>query len=183
MSKVRDLLRLVRRKRLKVVVTGPHRAGKTTFVRSLSPGTLEITRRRGTTTGFDYARVNLTFNNDRYICDIYSLPGQERFSEVRKALATGSSGAILVVDSADPSSIGRAYMYLSELKAALPDVKVVVAANKQDLPDAMRPEEVRELVGFEEEVVGTSALHGENTMDALILLVWKIVSSGKRRPP
>ena len=74
-------------------------------------------------------------------------------------------------------------MYLSELKAALPDVKVVVAANKQDLPDAMRPEEVRELVGFEEEVVGTSALHGENTMDALILLVWKIVSSGKRRLP
>ena len=119
MSKVRDLLRLVRRKRLKVVVTGPHRAGKTTFVRSLGPGTLEITRRRGTTTGFDYARIDLTLDGARYSCDVYSLPGQERFSEVRKTLAAGASGAILVVDSANPASIGKAYMYLSELKACL----------------------------------------------------------------
>ncbi len=180
MNEVRGILQLIKRKRrrLKVVITGPHQAGKTTFLRSLSRDVVEVSKRDDTTTGFDYARIDLTLDGARYSCDVYSLPGQERFSEVRKTLAAGASGAILVVDSANPASIGKAYMYLSELKAVMPEVKVVVAANKQDLPNAMKPEEVKSLVGFEEEVVGTSALYGRNTLETLKLLVSKVMSDG-----
>jgi small GTP-binding protein len=143
----------------KIVVTGPFNSGKTTLVRTLCELSMtserEITRpeerakKSTTTVGMDFGLVDL---GDGYMVRLFGTPGQWRFSFMWFILAKSMHGFILMVDSADESSIIEAQQILHEFRRAYPETPYVVAANKQDLADALSPEDVRIAMGLSEEV-------------------------------
>lgn len=121
----------------KILVTGPFDAGKSTFVHALSTRAISVDR-LGTTIAMDHGHVDYM----GFSADIFGTPGQERFDPIIKLLSGESMGVFLVVDSTNPSDFIRAKHMLDITKTyGLP---YVVVANKQDLPGALTPEEIRE---------------------------------------
>ena len=85
----------------KIVVFGAFGAGKTTFIRTLDPGSkhVESDCAGGTTTvALDFGRVDVKG------CDVhlFGTPGQERFGFAREIIGKGMDGAILMVDATSP---------------------------------------------------------------------------------
>jgi len=121
----------------KILVTGPFDAGKSEFVHALSNRAISVDR-FGTTIALDHGHVDYK----GFSADIFGTPGQERFDPIIKLLSGESMGVFLVVDSTNPSDFIRAKHMLDITKSyGLP---YVVVANKQDLPGALTPEEIRE---------------------------------------
>jgi small GTP-binding protein len=121
----------------KILVTGPYNAGKSTFVHALSTRAISVDR-LGTTIAMDHGHVDYK----GFSADIFGTPGQERFDPIIKLLSGESMGVFLVVDSTNPSDFVRAKHMLDITKSyGLP---YVIIANKQDLPGALKPEEIRE---------------------------------------
>jgi len=121
----------------KILVTGPFDAGKSTFVHALSTRAISVDR-LGTTIAMDHGHVDYK----GFSADIFGTPGQERFDPIIKLLSGESMGVFLVVDSTNPSDFVRAKHMLDITKSyGLP---YVIIANKQDLPGALKPEEIRE---------------------------------------
>lgn len=118
--------------------------------------------RRGTTVCMDYGNVNV----DGVKLHLFGTPGQERFAVVRQILAEGMRILVMVVDSTKPESIAQARKILLELSPK--DVPCIVAANKQDRPEAMSPAEVQKIMNLPRVyAVGTSAVARNGTHELL----------------
>jgi len=160
----------------KVLVTGPKGAGKSTFVHTasqLSAGKSVSVDRAGTTVALDYANVTLR----GFTVDLFGTPGQARFYPILKTLAKDAMGVVLIVDSTDPRSFERAG---EVLKIAIGKrTPYIVAASKQDLPDALDPEAVRRKLALPEKVpvVGINALNPEGVMEVLVQVIHKILEA------
>jgi small GTP-binding protein len=129
----------------KILVTGPFDAGKSTFVHALSTRAISVDR-LGTTIAMDHGHVDYK----GFSADIFGTPGQERFDPIIKLLSGESMGVFLVVDSTNPSDFVRAKHMLDITKSyGLP---YVIIANKQDLPGALKPEQIREHFHLPEDV-------------------------------
>ncbi|MCZ7400934.1 MAG: GTP-binding protein [Candidatus Methanoperedens sp.] len=129
----------------KILVTGPFDAGKSTFVHALSTRAISVDR-LGTTIAMDHGHVDYK----GFSADIFGTPGQERFDPIIKLLSGESMGVFLIVDSTNPSDFVRAKYMLDITKSyGLP---YVIIANKQDLPGALKPEEIREQFHLPEDV-------------------------------
>jgi small GTP-binding protein len=129
----------------KILVTGPFDAGKSTFVHELSTRAISVDR-LGTTIALDHGHVDYK----GFSADIFGTPGQERFDPIIKLLSGESMGVFLVVDSTNPDDFVRAKYMLEITKSyGLP---YVVVANKQDMPGALTPEEVRERINLPDDV-------------------------------
>ncbi|MDK2464575.1 MAG: GTP-binding protein [Candidatus Korarchaeota archaeon] len=193
----------VSRKKVKIVIMGPSEAGKTTYLRALDDKAVLMVDKSGRTVGMDVGFVAVDPHSGEIMrrdevrgkagffgrllgrerpspviveIQLVSTPGQERFRWVREALARGVHGAILMVDSSRPDQVGEAGVVYHEIRAILPEVPVVLVANKQDLEGSLSPQEVRDLTGLDElEVFGTSALKGENVEAPLKRLIQLIL--------
>ncbi len=160
----------------KILVTGPKGSGKSTFVHTasrLSSGKSVSVDRAGTTVALDYANVTLR----GLTLDLFGTPGQARFNPILRTLAKDAMGVVLIVDSADPKSFERA---LEILKIACGKrTPYIVAANKQDLDDAMDPEQIHRKLGLPPmvPVVGLTALDQEGVMKSLEEIIRKIVEA------
>ncbi len=119
----------------KIVVTGPFDAGKTRFVHAVSDEAVSA-ERRGTTIAMDRGHVTMK----GLATEVFGTPGQERFDPLLNTLTAQAVGAVLVVDSTAPETFERARTILERIRRK--GLRVVVAANKQDQPGAMTPEEV-----------------------------------------
>lgn len=158
----------------KILVTGPYHAGKTTVVHALSTRAVSV-QRKGTTVALDFGH----FEHKGFTADLFGTIGQERFDPILEQLGGETLGVILVVDSTDPSSFPRAVEMLR--KARVYGLPLVVFANKQDLPGALPPEKVRELMGLPPSipVIGTVATKKVNILEGieeLLKLIFKGVS-------
>jgi len=129
----------------KILVTGPFDAGKTTFVHALSTRAISVDR-LGTTIAMDHGHLDYK----GFSADIFGTPGQERFDPIIKLISGESMGVILVVDSTNSGDFVRAKYMLEITKSyGLP---YVVVANKQDLPGALSPDEIRKQFNLPEDV-------------------------------
>ncbi|MFX0177853.1 MAG: GTP-binding protein [Candidatus Hodarchaeota archaeon] len=154
-----------------------------------------------TTTGFDLARLkwarpNLNFETNGVIMskteylrdkDEYSgwhimelelkgCPGQMQFTAVRKILAKGSDGVILLIDGCDLTNIGNALVILEETRACLGyNIPMKIIANKSDREDYNDSEMIKNLIG--EEVYEGSAKYNIGIKDAIIDVL-KIIING-----
>jgi small GTP-binding protein len=142
----------------KIVVTGPFNSGKTTIVRTLCELSMtterpltrpeESAKKPTTTVGMDFGVVDL---GDGYVVRLFGTPGQRRFSFMWHILAKSMNGYVLMVDATDESSVIEAQDIFAEFRRIYPDVPYVIVANKQDLGDALRPEDIRIAMGLSEE--------------------------------
>ena len=134
---------------VKMVVTGPFNAGKTEFIRSVSEIEVVSTERKissdservkdQTTVAMDFGRISIDENLVLYL---FGTPGQRRFDFMWEILSEGMLGFIVMVDSARPETFREARNILETFRAYAP-TPYVVAANKQDDPDAWEIEDMR----------------------------------------
>lgn len=121
---------------LKVVITGPYEAGKTTFIRTISEITVLSTERAvsdadastsgRTTVAMDFGRITAAPDLALYL---FGTPGQERFEFMWDILAEGMLGFILIVDPLRANAMREARRVLDRFRE-LADVPYVVAINK-----------------------------------------------------
>lgn len=142
----------------KILVTGPFYAGKSTVIKSLSEKPVSVDR-LGTTIALDHGYVE----RRGFAVDLFGTPGQERFDWILDLLSKSVFGILLVVDSTKPETFDRAKEMLEKIRYR--NIPVVVLANKQDLPNALKPEEVEQILGFP--TVGTVAKTGKGCEEAL----------------
>ena len=145
---------------VKMVVTGPFSSGKTEFIKAISEidvvstekgiskASKEAEVKENTTVAMDFGRITVDAD---LVLDLFGTPGQRRFDFMWEILAEGMLGFIVMVDSAKPETFREAKSILETFRAYAP-TPYVVAANKQDHPDAWTPEDLRIALRLEPEV-------------------------------
>ncbi|MCW4005774.1 MAG: ADP-ribosylation factor-like protein [Candidatus Bathyarchaeota archaeon] len=154
----------------KILVTGPFHAGKTTIVHTLSTRAVSV-QRMGTTVALDFGHVD----HRGFTLDLFGTVGQPRFDPVLERMGGEALGAVLVVDSTKPEEFTRAKEMMK--KAGVYGLPYVIAANKQDLPDALSTDEIRKKMNVSPEtaIVGTVGSDKETVLKALDILLDKIL--------
>ena len=123
---------------LKIVITGPYAAGKTTLISTISEvavvgtektvtdGTRSI--KAQTTVAMDFGRI--TFAEDLALY-LFGTPGQRRFEVMWDVLSEGMIGFIVLVNAADDRSIEEAVHILAQFRRYA-DVPYVVGVTHLD---------------------------------------------------
>src|SRR5574338_1234225 len=135
---------------VKMVVTGPFSAGKTEFIQSVSEIDVVSTERKitskeeravkqNTTVAMDFGRITV---DDDLVLYLFGTPGQKRFDFMWEILSEGMLGFVVMVDSTRPETFREARSILETFRAYAP-TPYVVAANKQDHPEAWAVEDLR----------------------------------------
>ncbi len=78
---------------------------------------------------------------------VWDFAGQEQFRALWNLWIRGSDIVILVTDSTR-KNVEESKILLDLIREWAPHIKVIAFANKQDLPEAMKPEEVSEILGI-----------------------------------
>ena len=176
---------------LKVVVTGPFDAGKSTFIRTISETTVLSTERPvsegaegtsgSTTVAMDFGRLTLAPDLALYL---FGTPGQQRFEFMWDILAEGMLGFVLLVDAQAVES--RATSEADRIRrhfAELADVPFVVMMNKvtstgDDVETGLRsrlqiPDDVPVVLG--------DARERESVKEVLLTLLRQVLEQVRRR--
>ncbi len=175
---------------VKVVVTGPFAAGKTTFIRTISEITVLSTERavsdsskevkRETTVAMDFGRITV---DDDVALYLFGTPGQERFSFMWETLSKGMLGFIVLVDYSTPEGVAESQKILNYFKT-LSRVPYVVAVTKFD--GAVTPqllEEIRAGLSIKSSVpiYSCDARNKEDVKEVLLGLMHKVLEVVDRR--
>jgi signal recognition particle receptor subunit beta len=138
----------VANKPLKLVVTGPFAAGKTTLIETISEVAIVGTERdvtdgaksvkSRTTVAMDFGRIS--FGDDLALF-LFGTPGQRRFEMMWEILSEGMLGFILLVRADDPGSLAEASHLLDSFRLYA-DVPYVVGISHLDKITASEEEVV-----------------------------------------
>jgi hypothetical protein len=170
---------------VKVVITGPFDAGKTTFIKSVSEITVLSTERQvtsaessesgETTVAMDFGRITIS---DDVVLYLFGTPGQERFSFMWETLAEGMLGFVVMVDGTSDDSIREAISMI-EFFTRMSDVPFVVAANRVDKDDAAGLERIRSTLALPPDVtlLGCDARDRESVKSVLLGLLFRILQT------
>lgn len=79
---------------------------------------------------------------DPYVCSIFDLGGQDRFVQEWNKIIRAGSVVVILSDSTEENIEWTKRVAFPALKSDLPYARAIAIANKQDLPDALTPEEV-----------------------------------------
>jgi small GTP-binding protein len=168
---------------VKMVITGPFSSGKTEFIRSISEIEVVSTERDisspaeqvkdQTTVAMDFGRITV---DDDLVLYLFGTPGQRRFDFMWEILAEGMLGFVVMVDSAKPETFREAKSILETFRAYAP-TPYVVAANKQDHPDAWSPDDLRIALRISEGVklLPCVATNKESVKEVLLQLLYSIL--------
>lgn len=171
---------------VKMVITGPFASGKTEFIRSISEIEVVSTERaisedspealekKDTTVAMDFGRITV---DDDLVLYLFGTPGQRRFDFMWEILAEGMLGFVVMVDSSKPETYREARSILETFRAYAP-TPYVVAANKQDHPDAWKPDDLRIALRIEDEnvkLLPCVAKNKESVKEVLLELLYSIL--------
>ncbi|KAH6656143.1 ADP-ribosylation factor family-domain-containing protein [Truncatella angustata] len=125
-------------KEMRLLMLGLDAAGKTTILYKLKLG-------QGVTTiptvGFNVETV--TYKNVKF--NVWDVGGQDKIRPLWRHYFSGTQGLIFVIDSSDKARMEEARQELHRIinDREMKDSLLLVFANKQDIRDAMTPEEVQ----------------------------------------
>lgn len=170
---------------VKVVVTGPFNAGKTTFIKAVSEITVLSTERQvsdasgegggETTVAMDFGRITVS---DDVVLYLFGTPGQERFSFMWETLSEGMLGFVLLVDAQAPDTIEDARSMI-RFFTEMSDVPFVVAGNKVDADDveSLRALRAQLELGDHVPLLPVDAREKDSVKAVLLGLLYEILES------
>jgi small GTP-binding protein len=170
---------------VKIVVTGPFSAGKTTLIRTISEITVLSTekdisdhtksRKAETTVAMDFGRI--TIDRD-LVLYLFGTPGQDRFDFMWEILGEGMLGYILLVDSERQDSLDEAVGILAAFRK-MARVPFVVALNRANGVSPDEEQRVRDALALDEDVavVPCDATDRESVKSVLLALLYSVVDS------
>jgi len=168
---------------VKIVVTGPFSAGKTTLIRTISEITVlstekDITdstrsRKAETTVAMDFGRITI---DRELVLYLFGTPGQDRFDFMWEILGEGMLGYVLLVDASREDSIEEAVGILAAFRK-MARVPFVVALNRASGLDPSEEDRVRSTLelGDEVPVVPCDATDRESVKSVLLALLYSVV--------
>lgn len=113
-------------------------AGKTTVLYKLK---LDQPVTAIPTVGFNVETV--TYKNVNF--GIWDVGGQDKIRPLWRHYYTGTQGLIYVIDASDRERVDEAKqeLYRIAMDRGMSDVPILIFANKQDMPNAMKPQEIQ----------------------------------------
>jgi small GTP-binding protein len=168
---------------VKVVVTGPFAAGKTTLIRTISEitvlsterGITDSTRKRKaeTTVAMDFGRI--TIDRD-LVLYLFGTPGQDRFDFMWEILGEGMIGYLLLVDASREDSVQEAAGILAAFRT-MARVPYVVALNRAAGDDHALAERVRSQLEIPSDVaiMSCDATDKESVKNVLLALLYAVL--------
>jgi len=160
--------RLFAKREMRIVMVGLDAAGKTTILYKLKLGEVVTTI---PTIGFNVETVeykNISFT-------VWDVGGQDKIRPLWRHYYQNTQGIIFVVDSNDRDRIDNAREELNRMLSEdeLRESVLLVLANKQDLPNAMKVQEITDKLGLNKQrgrqwyIQGSSAPTGDGLYDGL----------------
>ena len=171
---------------VKIVVTGPFNAGKTTFIKAVSEITVLSTERQvsdesgegsgETTVAMDFGRITVS---DDVVLYLFGTPGQSRFSFMWDTLSEGMLGFVLLVDGTAPESLADAKEMI-DFFTQRSDVPFVIAVNKTDddpaaLADSLQGLELKDGTPL----IAVDAREKESVKSVLLGLLYRILETAE----
>jgi hypothetical protein len=170
---------------VKIVVTGPFAAGKTTLIRTISEITVlstekDITdetksRKSETTVAMDFGRITIDHDLVLYL---FGTPGQDRFDFMWEILGEGMLGYVLLLDANRPDSLEEAVGILAAFRK-MAKVPFVVGLNRAEGIDSDAEARVREALDLDPSVpvVACDATDRASVKNVLLALLYAVVDS------
>jgi small GTP-binding protein len=170
---------------VKIVVTGPFAAGKTTLIRTISEITVLSTergitddtksRKADTTVAMDFGRITIDHDLVLYL---FGTPGQDRFDFMWEILGEGMLGYVLLVDASRPESLDEAVSILDAFRR-MAHVPFVIALNRSEGLDEADEERVRKTLELHSDVpvVPCDATDRESVKSVLLALLYSVMDS------
>ena len=168
---------------VKIVVTGPFAAGKTTLIRTISEITVlstergitddTRTRKAETTVAMDFGRI--TIDRD-LVLYLFGTPGQERFDFMWEILGEGMLGYVLLVDASRPETLAEAAGILAAFRR-MAHVPFVLALNRSAEVDPRAEDRVREALELSPgtPVVPCDATDKDSVKGVLLALLYSVL--------
>jgi len=156
---------------VKVAILGFAGVGKTTTLHLLRGETLPLVH--DPTIGVSIKKLPEEISNANIV--LWDLAGQSRFSILWAKMIANAQVVIIVTDST-LENVLRSKKLVSLVTEEVPDAKVIGIANKQDLPTALTPERVGQILGLPTyELVAIDISY----RDRLIQIIRKAILEGK----
>lgn len=138
---------------IKLIITGPPGAGKTTAIAAISEVPPVRTDQKttddlssvkdGTTVAMDFGEITL---DDGQKVFLYGTPGQKRFEFMWKILVDGGLGLIILVDCSRPDSLEDLKEYLENFSDFIEETGLVVGVTRSAPPDTPSLDDVYEVL-------------------------------------
>ena len=170
---------------VKIVITGPFGAGKTTLIRTISEITVLSTERdisdhtkvqkERTTVAMDFGRITI---DPTLVLYLFGTPGQERFDFMWEILSDGMLGFVLVCDRSRDDTFDDAEKILKAFKSYGAEVPYVIAVNKYNPADpAGEISYVQERLALEDgvPVIPMNALDRGSVKNVLLALLYSVL--------
>jgi small GTP-binding protein len=168
---------------VKIVVTGPFSAGKTTLIRTISEITVLSTersitdstrsRKAETTVAMDFGRITI---DRELVLYLFGTPGQERFDFMWEILGEGMLGYVLLVDAEREDSLIEAVGILDAFRR-MARVPFVVALNRSSAVDDRTEDRIRDVLqlGPETALLPVDATDKESVKGVLLALLYAVL--------
>lgn len=173
-----------------ILVSGANGVGKSSFVSALSEIEVVTTRRlasdparilpTATTVRVDWGRLSIARD---LAADLFALPGGRTFDLLWEILARATTSLIALVDSTRPDTF-RETKAIIEFFQRLRPMPYLIAATKQDHPNAWTPDELRPALRLPEQVavLPCVATNRESCAQVTLELIDRILAAPATAP-
>ncbi|KAL1923727.1 uncharacterized protein VTP21DRAFT_8707 [Calcarisporiella thermophila] len=162
---------------MELTLVGLQNSGKTTLVNVIASG--HFTEDMIPTVGFNMRKLT----KDNVTMKLWDIGGQPRFRSMWERYCRGVNAIVFVVDAADHEKLDIARTELKNLldRPQLAGIPVLVLGNKNDLPEALKVDELIEALNLKaitNREVSCYSISAKNQVNIDITLQW-LIKKGK----
>ena len=162
--------------KLKIVVIGDSRVGKTNLIKRFITNTFNQNSK--STLGVEFMSKLYKIKNHIFKIEIWDTAGQERYKSITSVYYKGAKGALVVYDITSKISFNNLDKWMTEIKdITSKDIRLMIIGNKIDLKQ-FREVTIEEAVVKAKEfgipLIETSALDATNVNKAFNVLLTEI---------